>query len=432
MRLFTPAPPRPIRLLWHAFTRWLYLLGSALLAAPGLSLPAHAGDTIKIGALVPLEGHLTNQGEDALRGVKMALAEFDYQIAGKKIELVPAGSNGKADSAYAKARELIEQHQVDILIGPMSGDEGLAVKDYAKTRPGNTFINGVSAAQDTTLRDPAANFFRFSTDGAQWIAGLGNYVYEAKKYRKIAIVAEDYSFPHTQIFGFMHEFCGKGGRVIKKLWVAQGADSYAETIYSIPKEADAILVVLAGKAALNFLTQYYDAGNDKPLIGSPIMGDQVVLSAKAKFSKNLIGMPSATPVANANPSPAWKKFVAAYKKAWPQGYDYPTIFSTLYYIETKAALLALQKVNGDLSDGQKRYQAALAKVSFETPIGKVSLDENRNGIADNFVTEVVQGDDGKLFNKLIRVAPQVSQTLGLPRAAFLKLGKVGRDNPECP
>ena len=64
-----------------------------------------------------------------------------------------------------------------ILVGPLSGDEGLAVKDYAKTQPDVTFINGTSAAQDTTLRDPAPNFFRFSTDGAQWMAGLGDYAF---------------------------------------------------------------------------------------------------------------------------------------------------------------------------------------------------------------------------------------------------------------
>ena len=52
------------------------------------------------------------------------------------------------------------------------GDEGLALKDYAKTVPDKTFVNGSSAAQDTTFRDAAPNFFRFSTDGAQWMAGV--------------------------------------------------------------------------------------------------------------------------------------------------------------------------------------------------------------------------------------------------------------------
>ena len=59
------------------------------------------------------------------------------------------------------------------MIGPLSGDEGIAVKNYAKTQPGVIFINGASAAQGATLQDPAPNFFRFYTDGAQWIVGLG-------------------------------------------------------------------------------------------------------------------------------------------------------------------------------------------------------------------------------------------------------------------
>ena len=62
----------------------------------------------------------------------------------------------------------------------LAGDEGLAVKDYAKTQPTVTFLNGASAAQDTTFRDPAPNFFRFGTDGAQWIAGLGTYAFKDK------------------------------------------------------------------------------------------------------------------------------------------------------------------------------------------------------------------------------------------------------------
>ena len=95
-------------------------------------------------------------------------------------------------------------------------------------------------------------------------------------------------------------------------------------------------------------------------------------------------------------------------------------------------LKSLQKVNGDLSRGQKRFQATLAKLSFESPTGKVSLDENSQAITDVFITEVAHDKDGKLYNKIVKVVPQVRQTLGMPREAFLKLGKAGRDNPECP
>ncbi len=121
------------------------------------------------------------------------------QFEGMEIQLLKEGSDATPAVALEKAKKLIEQDNVDILIGPLSGDEGLAVKDYAKTVPDKTFVNGSSAAQDTTMRDPAPNFFRFSTDGAQWQAGLGKEAFDKKGYKNVALVAEDYSFPYTQV-----------------------------------------------------------------------------------------------------------------------------------------------------------------------------------------------------------------------------------------
>ena len=60
------------------------------------------------------------------------------------------------------------------------------------------------------------------------------------------------------------------------------------------------------------------------------------------------------------------------------------------------------------------------------------MDKNRNAIADEFLTEVAKNADGTLYNKLVKVVPQVNQTLGIPEAEFLALGKASRDNPSCP
>jgi branched-chain amino acid transport system substrate-binding protein len=61
----------------------------------------------------------------------------------------------------------------------------------------------------------------------------------------------------------------------------------------------------------------------------------------------------------------------------------------------------------------------------------VSIDANRNAIADIFLTEVTEGADGNLLNKMIKVTPQVNQTLGIPEADFRALGAVSRENPSC-
>ena len=405
----------------------------ALTIATAIVAPsaAMAEGTIKIGTLATLEGPFTVLGQDGMRGVNLALKEHNMMAGGMKLEIIQGSSDASPDSAVKAARKLVEQDGVQILIGPLSGDEGLAVKDYAKTQPNVTFVNGTSAAQDTTLRDPAPNFFRFSTDGAQWMAGLGTYAYNDKGYKNVATVAEDYSFPYTQVFGFMAEFCKAGGKVPSKSWVPIGNKDFSSVIAALPDDVDAIYVALGGADAVNFLTQYQQAGGAAPLIGGSITVDQTVLGSEGKTKDFVVGTPSAGPIADANDSPAWTKFTADYKAAFADGFPAPSLFAHGYYVNTTAVLLALDQVAGDVSGDQAKFRDALSKLSFDTPTGKVSLDKNRNAIADIYLTEVTKADDGSLRNKVVKVVPQVNQTLGIPEAEFMALGAVGRDNPDC-
>jgi branched-chain amino acid transport system substrate-binding protein len=404
----------------------------ALLLTSAIIAPQFASaESIKIGVLATFEGPFTVLGEDGLRGAMVAVEEAGGKVAGMDIEIVRGSSDASPDSAVRAARKLVEQDGVTVLVGPLSGDEGLAVKDYAKTQPGVTFINGTSAAQDTTLRDPAPNFFRFSTDGAQWMAGLGTYAFNDKGYKSVAVVAEDYSFPYTQVFGFMAEFCKAGGKVPSKSWVPLGTKDYASVIAAIPDDVDAIYVALGGADAVNFLGQYQAAGGEAPLVGGSITVDQTVLTSEGKIRDVLIGTPSAGPIADTNDTAPWMAFVEAYKKqegAFPS----PSLFAHGYYVNMKATLMGLEAVGGDTSDGGEKLRAALATLAVDTPTGKVSLDANRNAVADIFLTEVVEGADGNLVNKLIKVVPAVNQTLGIDPAEFLALGVANRDNPACP
>jgi branched-chain amino acid transport system substrate-binding protein len=393
---------------------------------------ARADDSIKVGLLATLEGPFTVLGQDGVRGAELAFKEANYTAGGKKIEVVKGSSDASPDSAVKAARKLVEQDGVKILVGPLSGDEGLAVKDYAKTQPNVTFINGTSAAQDTTLRDPAPNFFRFTTDGAQWMAGLGDYAYKDKGYRTVVTVAEDYSFPYTQVFGFMADFCKAGGHVPKKFWVPIGNKDFSSVIAAIPDKVDAIYVALGGADGVNFLTQYQQAGGTAPLIGGSITVDQTVLGTQGKQRDYVIGTPSAGPIADNAEGPAWKKFVDGYKAAYKDGFPSPSLFAQGYYIETKALLAALDKVNGDVSGDQSKLRDALTHLALDTPTGKVTLDKNRQAVADNYLTEVAKADDGHLYNKVVKVIAAVNQTLGIPEADFMKLGVANRDNPSCP
>jgi branched-chain amino acid transport system substrate-binding protein len=404
------------------------LLGTAVAAALAGTAWAQQGGTVKIGVLATLEGPFAAGGADGMRGAELAIRERGGVVAGRKIEMIKASSDAKPDVAVNAARKLIEQDKVDILVGPLSGGEGIAVKDYSKTQPNNTFINGSSGAQATTLVNPSPNFFRFNTDGAQWMVGLGE---EALKrgYKRVMIIAEDYAFPYSQVQGFMTEYCAKGGRVPIKAWVPLGGKDYSSVIARIPKDIDALVVILGGADAVNFLNQYEAAGGDKPMIGGSITVAQDVLNYRGKRRESLVGTLSAGPIADSIDTPEFKAFVASYKKNFPDGYPSPGLFALNYYINMKAALDALEAVKGDLSGGQAKYREALTKMTLKTPVGDIRLDANRQAIGTTFVTEVVRDDKGNLYQKVVRAIPNVNQTLGQSPADF-KIGS--RDVPDCP
>ena len=258
----------------------------ATLAAGSLALGAGAAmaqdDTIKVGVLATLEGTYTVLGEEGVKGFKTALAEAGETGGGKKIEYIVVSSDASPDSAIRGARKLVEQDEVDILVGPLSGSEGIALRDYSKTQTQVTFINGISGAQETTYVTPSENFFRFNMDGAQWSVGLGDYVFNEKGYKTVATVGEDYSFVYTQLMGFIVDYCGAGGEITERFWVPLGTKDFGSIIAALPDDVDAIYLGLGGGDAVNFLNQYQQAGGDAKLIGGSIMVDGTVLNSKGR------------------------------------------------------------------------------------------------------------------------------------------------------
>ena len=419
--------------------------GFGLAAAAALTAvvgTAHAADKIKIGVTATLEGTYTVLGEDGMRGYELAVKAHNGKAGGREIETIVGSTDASPDSAIRAAKKLVEQDKVDVLISPLSGAEGIAVRDYSKTQPQITVINASSGAVETTYGDPSAGvtpsptFYRFNMDGAQWHAGLGDYVYNVKGYKKIATIAEDYAFTYTQVMGLTVEYCKAGGQITKRFWVPLGTKDFASTIASLPDDVDAIYLGLGGADAVNFLNQYQQAGGNAKLIGGSIMVDQTVLSAKGKAKDTLIGTPAASGLADNDPSPKWQAFVKAYQQMPKEGYfknpfGSPSLLAISYYNSADAVFKALDEVKGELSDGNKKFRATLQSMVLDAPNGTIKLDENRQAIGTSFVTEVVKDEKGELVSKLVKTVPNVQQRLGFSKAVYDKFIPPGRDNPPC-
>ncbi len=428
----------------HGWVRTGAILALAAVAAFAVACGGGGGqegggeEPVKIGLLATLDGPFAAFGEEAYRGAKLALLEHGgklegtaprdgvsgAEVAGRPIELSYESSDGTPDVALEAMRRLVEQEGVDIAVGPLSGDEGLAIKDYAKTQPDVTFLNGTSAAVQTTLEDPAPNFFRFTTDGAQWMAGLGPYVYEELGYRRVATLAEDYSYPYSQVGAFQLQFCDAGGEVTEKIWVPLGTKDYASFIQQIPENIDALYVALGGSDTVNFVKQYDEfTGGEVPIIAGSSTIDQSTLQ---QLGDRMVGVPSAAPVGGALDTEGWKEFADAYTENFPDALPAPSLFAWGYYVNMKAALQGLAEAEGDLSGSHETYNEALSNLTLESPTGPIKLDENRQAIAPNYVFEVAKRD-GTLVNEPVKKIDEVDQTLGLGVEEYRSLAPYERD-----
>ena len=110
----------------------LSILAAAAALVCGSAQAQISGDTIKIGYLTDLSGVYSDiDGQGGIEAIKMAIADFGGAVNGKKIELVTADHQNKADIAGSKAREWFDQQGVDMLVAGTNSGTNLAMAKVA-------------------------------------------------------------------------------------------------------------------------------------------------------------------------------------------------------------------------------------------------------------------------------------------------------------
>ena len=149
-----------------------------------------------------------------------------------------------------------------------------------------------------------------------------------------------------------------------------------------------------------------------------------------EIGSQINGAYTAQPTAPDATTPEATEYVANIEKAYGKEVAglAPSVFLYNYYNGTEALIKALDQVKGDISGGQKALQAALAKTSVQGAYGNITLDDTRNGVADNFVAKIVRKGGAYTAETVSRI-PTVEQTF----AGFFtpETPAPDRSNPKC-
>ncbi|MES2105679.1 MAG: ABC transporter substrate-binding protein [Pseudomonadota bacterium] len=107
-------------------------VSAALVGIAGPAAAQVSGDVVKIGFITDLSGLYSDiDGPGGVEAIKMAVADFGGTVLGKKIEVVTADHQNKADIAASKAREWFDRDGVDMLIGGTNSGTGLSMAKVA-------------------------------------------------------------------------------------------------------------------------------------------------------------------------------------------------------------------------------------------------------------------------------------------------------------
>jgi branched-chain amino acid transport system substrate-binding protein len=368
---------------------------------------APAGE-IKIGFISAFTGVFSSFGTMQKEGAILALEEVDYQVAGKNITVIYEDDQLDNEQAVTKAKKLVEQDQVDILTGMVSGDEGLAVGDYMKDK-GIPVIPMYSASEDMTMRSFFPSIIRATWTGAQSMDVFGYWLAKEKGYKKIYQIGEDYSYPWNQSGGFIRGFCRGGGEEVVSVWFPPGSTAdFSSMIASIPLDQgfDAVLYNGAGGDAVNFIKQYVELGmlEKMTLVGQSNTFEKPDLNS---MPPDIVGSLSPHHTADDLATPEWLAFKEAFNERWDHD---PSAASEFAYSSMRMILRALEALNGDVSDKAALVDAMLKVDLSDDPRGPVSLDpEWHAAIGNVYIREVAQDADGNLFNKGLLTVTGVSQ-----------------------
>lgn len=109
----------------------LRLLSQVLMAgALGISAAAYAKD-IKVGVIVPMSGPVAAQGLSTLEGIKAGI-QYQDTVNGRKLEVIQLDDASNPSLTTRNARKLIEQDNVDVIIGTSSVPGAMALATVAR------------------------------------------------------------------------------------------------------------------------------------------------------------------------------------------------------------------------------------------------------------------------------------------------------------
>src|SRR5471032_315022 len=292
------------------------VMRKALLAASAAILLA-AGPvtaqqkTIKIGFVSTFSGPVAVIGEDMRNSFELALDHMGRKMGGIPVEVIYEDDGFKPEVGKQKTDKLIESDKVDFIAGYIWSNVLLAsLKPIVDSKTFLVIANAGPSQITGELCSPTV--FSTSWNNDQTPQAMGLYMNQ-KGVKSVFLIGPNYAAGKDMLAGVASTFKGKVIGQELTTWPAQ-LDFSAELSKAKAAKPDAIFVFYPGKAGVQFLAQYAQAGlTGKIPLFTVFTIDELSLPRQKDLA---LGVPGAQEWVNDLPNEINKKFVADYMKKY--------------------------------------------------------------------------------------------------------------------
>ena len=248
---------------------FLSACSSGAISSSSSNESSNNGETIKIGALLPTTGVYASLGQNLLNGMELYFEENNWEIAGKKIEIIHEDSEADPQVSLRKLRKLMDEDNIDILTGPISTAVAYALRDEVDKKK-LPYLVSHAGGNDLVRSKRSDYIWRSSFSSWQIGHSMGEWAYE-NVGKKIYLTAADYAFGHEVAEAFKEAYTKAGGEIVDEVYPPLGNNDFSSYLAKMNRDdIDGIYAFYAGSDAVRFVQQYEEYGlkGKIPLIGS--------------------------------------------------------------------------------------------------------------------------------------------------------------------
>jgi branched-chain amino acid transport system substrate-binding protein len=360
---------------------------------------APSGPEFKIGVVLPYSKTYALLGESITNGMMLYFDKVGNQAGNRKISIRKEDEEaGDPQIPLTKTRKLVEQDQVDMVVGYVQSPAATIARDYLDQTKIPTIVANAGA---NVLSRAKKSPYIYRTSFSNWQPShpMGKYIAD-NIGKKVTLVYSNYSAGTESVGSFKETFVPAGGQVLAEVAppFPNASGDFSSFIAQIQRSnPDAIYVFMSGSDAANFLKQAAQVQLFKTIkvSGSGFFVEQDVLGAIGDAAP--VGAITGLHWALTLDSKENKDFTADYKKKYAKQAD---VFAVQGYDTARVIVDALNAVKGDTGN-KEGFLKAIGNVRFKSPRGDFKFDSASNNVVNTvYIRELVKDPQLGYTNKV--------------------------------